>query len=221
MPHSLSVDPIPRTTGFSAEFLGAIKNAAYYLQLTLQSPTEDVSEMLQVLEREVVRATDIIQSVLGFARSEPLARRDVSVNQVLRSALGGIGVPSNVTVVWQLDDALPVVQGDETQLGSVVSNLVQNASQAMPDGGWITMRSGVEDGDWVTVAVSDTGTGISREHLARLFELLYSTKEGGVGLGLALAKMLVIAHGGAISVESQEGVGTTFTVRLPIGQARR
>ena len=99
----------------------------------------------------------------------------------------------------------------------VDGNLIRNAVQAMPDGGRLTLSSRA-DAEWVRVSCRDTGVGIPPENLERIFEPLFTTKAKGIGLGLALVKTLVEAHGGTIKVESEPGTGSTFTVHLPLGE---
>jgi signal transduction histidine kinase len=118
--------------------------------------------------------------------------------------------------VSQLDETLPPIQADPSQLGQVFGNLLLNAVQAMPGGGRLVVRSEASGPDWVAVSFTDTGVGISAEGLARLFEPLFSTKAKGIGLGLPLSKTLVEGHGGKIQVQSELGKGSTFTVRLPV-----
>ena len=117
-----------------------------------------------------------------------------------------------------------MIWADPEHLRRVVGNLVNNAVEAMPDGGQLSVETslvaeeaGARDRDMV-ITVSDTGIGIPEEHLERIFEPLFSRKTKGIGLGLALVRTLVEAHGGTVGVESQVGVGTTFTVRLPVGE---
>ena len=202
--------------------LGAIKNTAYLLHLVLEEPEEVVKEALDILEREVQAAEQIVNSLLDFARTGAPARRAVSANLVVQEALSRISVSDTprVEVVCQLDETLPTLLADPDQLGRVYINLILNAIQAMPDGGRLTVSSRGDPGDrpeWVIVSVSDTGVGIPEESLPELFEPLYTTKAKGIGLGLVLVKDLVERHGGTVEVESDSvpGKGSTFSVRLP------
>ena len=112
------------------------------------------------------------------------------------------------------------VEGDWHRLDQVIGNLVANATRYTPEGGQITLGA-IREGDSILVAIQDSGEGIPEEDLPFVFDRFWkgdksrSRSSGGSGLGLAIARQLVTAHGGAISVESQEGEGTTFTVRLP------
>jgi signal transduction histidine kinase len=143
---------------------------------------------------------------------------------VVQEALSRIAVPENVEVVSQLDGTLPIILADPDQLGQVFGNIILNAVQAMPQGGQLVVKTSevsekLPKSEWVAVSFTDTGVGISEESLGKLFEPLFTTKAKGVGLGLAVTKALVEGHGGTIEVKSEVGVGTTFTVRLPISSS--
>jgi PAS domain S-box-containing protein len=201
--------------------LGAIKNAAYFLNLALPKPEPEVKETLDILHREVAASERIIGSLLGFARPRPPARQPVEINALVREALARTALPENVRVVTHLGEALPAIPADPDQLVQVFGNLILNAAQAMPDGGRLTVETRVEpEVEWLAVSVADTGMGISPENLGKLFEPLFSTKAQGIGLGLALSKTLVENHGGRIEVRSEVGAGSIFTVKLPINQQK-
>ena len=214
--------------------LGAIKNAAYFLNMAIEEPEAEVKETLKILENEVATCERTISSLLDFARPKPLARQKVKVNEVIREVLSRSAVPDNVEVLSEIDESLPAILADPDQLAQVFGNIVLNAIQAMstwadgaadrPDGGRLVVKtsaSSVEPSEapgpgWVTVSFTDTGAGIGEQELGKVFEPLFTTKAGGIGLGLAVSKMLVEGHGGSIQVESQVGKGSTITVRLPI-----
>jgi signal transduction histidine kinase len=158
----------------------------------------------------------IISSLLDFARTKPPTQRKVDINEVVQEALSRTVVPENVEVVSQLDEGVPIIQADPDQLGHIFGNIILNGIQAMSEGGRLVVRSEVSSSEWVAVSIADTGVGIPEENLGKLFEPLFTTKAKGVGLGLAVTKTLVEGHGGIIEVKSEEGVGSTFTVRLPM-----
>ena len=200
--------------------LGAIKNAAYLLNLSLQSSDPDIQETLQILNRQVDASDRIITSLLDLARPKPPFRRATDLRDTIDAALSQAMIPENVTVCRQCDDALPVLLADPAQLEIVFHNLIRNAVQAMPNGGQLTIATRGSD-DEVSIAFSDTGGGIAPEDLAKIFQPLFSTKSRGLGIGLALGKLLVDGHHGRIDVTSQVGAGTTFVVCLPrSGQAQ-
>lgn len=196
--------------------LGAIKNAAYFLKMALEKPEPEVKETLKILEKEVATSERIISSLLGFARPKPPTRRKVDINEIVQEALSRIRTPEHVEVVRKLDEALPAILADPNQLDQIFGNLILNAIQAMPEAGYLVIKSEVRNPGWVAISFADTGVGVPEDNLKRIFEPLFTTKAKGIGLGLALTITLVKQHGGAIEVESEAGKGSTFTVRLPI-----
>jgi hypothetical protein len=116
----------------------------------------------------------------------------------------------------ELAEALPAVRGNENRIQQVFFNLILNARDAMPSGGWLTLATSCRD-DTVVVEVKDTGHGIRREHIRRIYDPFFTTKGigAGTGLGLSVSYGIVQEHGGAIFVESAPGQGTTFQVTLP------
>ncbi|MFA5221780.1 MAG: PAS domain S-box protein [Methanoregula sp.] len=197
--------------------LGAIKNAAYFLNMVLENPEPDVKETLEIMTKEVTRSENILSSLLDFARPTILTLRKVRMNDVLAEAVTRNPIPENITLTRNPDDTLPEIMADPDKLLQVFTNLITNACQAMPAGGSLTVQSALSGEDRVSVSVTDTGTGITEEHMKRLFEPLFSTKAKGIGLGLVVTKAIVEAHQGSIDVRSEPGKGTTFTVTLPVG----
>jgi len=130
-----------------------------------------------------------------------------------------VTVPSNIKVANLVPKDFPQVVMDASMMRRVFSNLITNAIQAMPDGGVLEISSTIDD-DTVTVNVKDTGIGIPKENLEKLFQPLFTTKSKGQGLGLAVCKRLVEAHGGTIEVDSVVGKGSTFTIKLPLGKLK-
>ncbi len=197
--------------------LGAIKNAAYFLNMVLKEPDPEVKETLEILEKEVGTSEAIISSLLDFARAKSPTKRKISVNEILQETLSRITVPENVEVVQELDETLPKSLVDPDQLGQVFGNIILNGIQAMTEGGQLTIKSEAPAPGRVSVFITDTGVGIPEEQLEKLFEPLYTTRAKGIGLGLAIVKTLVEGHRGTIEVESEPGKGSTFTVKLPTG----
>jgi PAS domain S-box-containing protein len=195
--------------------LGSISNAVYLLRLILESPPPEVEEALDILQSEVGVAERIISSLLDFARTRAPNLGDVDLSNLLEEVLARENLPQAIQVVWHIQPEFPVVRADAAQLMQVFSNLVRNARQAMPDGGRLEIKVEASDYQWTRISITDTGIGIPEENKKRLFEPLFTTKVKGIGLGLALVRILVEGHGGKIEVESELGRGTTFTVCLP------
>ncbi len=167
---------------------------------------------------EARRAGDIIQDLLDFARQVRPRRVPMDINEVVRQTLSLTRARlerSGIVVEESYTEGLPLISLDSGRMKQVFLNLIQNAAQAMPKGGVLTVST-AREGDQVTVTVSDTGTGMSPEVLEHLFEPFFTTKPGGTGLGLPVSLGIVQEHGGRITVESAPGKGSSFTVWLPL-----
>lgn len=202
--------------------LGVIKGLAEEL---LEDPLEGAGaiEVYRQIRDNAARANSIVTDLLVFARQSPttMARRD------LRETIEGslrltdyLLRKGKVQVEKSLPSSAVYATYDPQQIQQVLINLIQNAVQAMPDGGTLRVRLGVEDSKAV-VAVEDTGSGISPQVMPRIFEPFFTTKpEGqGTGMGLAVSYGILTRHGGSIEVASEVGKGSTFTLRLPLDSA--
>lgn len=181
---------------------------------------------LQDAERGVMRARDLTQQLLTFARGGEPVRSAVRLPEVVREAANFALHGSKVRCEFAIEEGLWTAEVDKGQIGQVVQNLVINAVQAMPEGGvmHIAMRNQhvtpaavrqLEEGDYLCISISDTGTGIRPEHLERIFDPYFTTKQSGSGLGLATVYSIVRKHQGHIEVESELGRGTRFRFWLP------
>jgi len=179
---------------------------------------EEALGYLSKMESEVSRCSRIIRNLLDFARqTEPMLRLS-DINQVIEQVLAMVGHQAklqNIEVVKEFSPSLPKVMADFDQLQQIFTNLTLNAIQAMPDGGRLTIRSSAVDGE-VRIDVQDTGYGISKENMSKLFTPFFTTKakDKGVGLGLAVVHGIIERHKGRIKVQSEVGKGTTFSVYL-------
>ena len=194
--------------------LGVMSNAVYYLRMLREEGGTISDEYLDITSQEVQNAEKIISDLLDFAKIKSPSKGPVSVSEVVEEALARSGRSDDVEVIVQIPFDTPDLFVDPKQLVQVLRNLITNAGQAMPSGGRITIQATPRE-TMVAVSVTDSGTGMSEETLARLFEPLFTTKAKGIGLGLAVSKHLVEANGGSIGVESEEGKGSTFTVTVP------
>jgi PAS domain S-box-containing protein len=182
-------------------------------------PADPRAGLLEKIEKQTFRAAKIINNLLNFSRSGGVEFDTLDVNKVLLDVLSLIEhqlESANIKVRRELAEHLVPVRGNENRLQQVFFNLVLNARDAMPRGGWLTLMTRTDD-DAVVVEVKDTGEGIRREDIKRIYDPFYTTKGigRGTGLGLAVSYGIVQEHGGAIFVDSVPGKGTTFTVTLP------
>jgi nitrogen-specific signal transduction histidine kinase len=178
------------------------------------------------IERAAERATGLTRQLLTFARRQVLEPVLLDLNEVLRNLVPMLGrlIGEDVRIAILAADDLPAVMADRAQIEQVVINLAINARDAMPRGGTLTLETREVEGPHACLVVTDTGTGIERAVLDRIFEPFYTTKEVGRGTGLGLATVhgIVTQSGGRVDVYSEPGLGTSFKVLLPVaeGQAR-
>jgi len=199
--------------------LAAMQTAAAVLRRRLgENVDPDVHQALTVIREEVWEANRIITDLLDYARVKPPTAAIVSVEKLLAAALEGAPPPSRVTVKWDVASALNV-RVDERQVRDALGNLIRNAYEAMPQGGTLTV-SAHADAEEIVIAVEDTGPGLTRDTVQRLFEPLVTTKPLGLGLGLSTARALVENQGGSIRHATSRGTGgARFELRLPIPPA--
>ena len=208
--------------------LGIILQGMAYIRSTMDNET--LIDACGRIERSAIRANTIIQSLLDFARQRPPALKEVA----LRTLVEGILVMvehqmklKNVLIIRDFPPIVYTVNADANQMEQVLINLLVNASDAMKDGGTITVSIGpgaAADGTpWVEMTVADTGTGIPEEVLPRVFDPFFTTKEAGkgTGLGLSVTKGIVEHHGGRITMSSKAGEGTTVKIGLPCNLPER
>jgi signal transduction histidine kinase len=178
------------------------------------------------IQRSIARCDRIIGDLLEYIRTPELTRVSVHFDEWLREILAEHGLPPAVTLVEEYAAGDAIVRIDADRIRHVVINLIDNATQAlgeMPPGQGplrIAVRSALSGGA-LELSVGDTGPGIAPEHMARIFEPLFSTKSFGAGLGLPTVKQIVTQHAGTIDIASQPGHGTTVTIRLPVEQTLR
>jgi len=193
--------------------LNVVKTSVYYLVNARKPTPAKTAEHLQRIEKHVVLADGVITALSNFARTPVPSMQPFPVEQCVREAVDGNILPESVAVAIDCPPALPPALADAEQIRIVLSNLIRNAKDAMPEGGRLHITGRHRDGS-VEVAVLDTGVGIAPENLKHITEPLYSTKARGLGLGLALARAILDKNRGSLHVVSELGKGSTFTVRL-------
>jgi nitrogen-specific signal transduction histidine kinase/CheY-like chemotaxis protein len=201
--------------------MGNIEMARRHLR-----PDDKPYTRLAEAERAAVRARDLAQQLLTFSRGGAPVRQTVVMGQVINDAAALAVRGANISCTCDLPADLWPVHGDEGQLAQVMSNLIINACQAMPNGGIIRISGenmtvdstgdrALRPGRYVVISLSDTGSGIPAEHLPRIFDPYFTSRKTGSGLGLATVHSIIKRHGGAVRVESEVGKGTTFRIYLP------
>jgi signal transduction histidine kinase len=193
--------------------LGVIETSVYILKGRADGDERWLKHLSRIGEQLDV-ANGIITNLLDLIRNRPLVRGPVRLADVVVSAADALDRPAEVGLEQEGLAALPEVSGDAGQLRQVFVNLLQNAVQAAAPAGRVWVRGAHADGH-VEVAVEDTGPGVDEATRRRLFEPLITTKDRGIGLGLALVKRIVERHGGSVGYEHRTGGGARFTVRLP------
>ncbi len=178
-------------------------------------------EDLKMIINETIRCRRIVADLLNFARQQEVLAQECDINDILEQVIDGVShQPSfkSVEIASHFQSGLPLIQADQAQLMQVFVNLLNNAAEAMPGGGTITISTRRVDSQRIEIKVSDTGCGMPEENLAKLFTPFFTTKAvgKGTGLGLSIVYGIIKMHRGQITVNSQVGQGTTFTVTLPI-----
>jgi len=189
-------------------------------------PKGKAIERLEEAEKASVRARDLTQQLLTFASGGAPIKKIISIGKLIEDTVGFALRGSNVRPEFSLPDDLWAVKADEGQINQVISNIIINAIQAMPQGGIVNVEAKnlvisrrstlpLPSGNYVEINIRDYGTGIAKKHLARIFEPFFTTKQKGSGLGLATSFSIIKKHGGHITVESKLGAGITVHVYLP------
>jgi len=207
--------------GVAHEVNTPITGISSYAQMLLSEtqPDDPRYELLEKVEKQTFRASRIVNSLLDFSRDRPQEKRALELAPIIESALELLADrirKNGVDVEWTPPSESIKVFGEEGQIDQVVTNLVANAVDAMPQGGRLSLR--VEaDRQWIRVTVEDTGDGIAPQELEKIFQPFFSTKlgQGGTGLGLSISYNIVKRLGGEIRVVSEPGDGSRFILELP------
>ena len=202
--------------------------------MSLHHDDPDVRQKFdRVVPRELERVQGVIEDMMELARPAALNLEPTNLNEVLTQALELYeeqAATQGVKVAREFDPDLPFCNADRKRLHRCFSNLLANAIQAMPKGGDLAVHTslvsdvhaaaspaaGAPSDTMIRVTIADTGQGIPPDHLSRIFDPFYTTKEKGLGLGTAITHRIVEDHKGSIDVQSQVGLGTTFTIHLPV-----
>lgn len=207
-----------------------IKNPLSTVLLNLELLAEDIEQSeavtghrmlrkVETVQRECRHLQSILEDFLKFARVGELDLEPADLNEVVgefidffRTDAAGNGI--EISPHFQRD--LPEVRLDRALFRQVLMNFALNAKQAMPDGGLLELQTSARNGE-VMLELIDNGVGMDQETVQKIFQVFYSTKQGGSGLGLPTVRKIIEAHGGRITVDSEPGRGTRFTITLPAG----
>ncbi len=208
--------------------LAAIMNSVYLVKMTLDH--ENINyQNIESIEKAINRATNLTQQLLTFSRGGTPVKKTASVFDLIEESAEFALKGSNVKCEFIVSDDLWTVEVDEGQINQVIHNLILNADQAMPEGGTIRIKEEnyelgsdtglpLEQGRYLKIVIQDQGIGIEKEHLLKIFDPYFTTKEMGRGLGLSIIYSIIKNHEGLITVESEKGTGTTFTIYLPVSE---
>jgi PAS domain S-box-containing protein len=204
------------SAGIAHELRNPMAVIAGYLNLLAKNQDGAGRAVIKDVLAEIGGMNRIIGDLLTFARPTALNRTAVNMRELIETCVSTVlmakSADARIATVLELGEGNALV--DEVLMRQALGNLVQNAVEAMPDGGTLTVRS-QRDRELVII-IKDTGTGVPREQYRKIFLPFFTTKDTGVGMGLALTHKIITAHGGKVEVESKEGAGTKFTVTLPL-----
>jgi two-component system NtrC family sensor kinase len=207
--------------------LAIIRQEAEWIQLLLKKlggadkkELEELQGSVHQIVQQVDRCTEITRNLLDFARKRDPVIQAVEVNRVIDNMTMLVekeAKHNNITLVRHYDKTLPVIYSDAPQLRQVILNFLTNATYAIGKDGVITITTRLSGDDSVDIVISDTGGGIPEAHLSKIFDPFFTTKPSGqgTGLGLSICHGIIQRLGGRITVKSQVGQGTEFTITLP------
>jgi signal transduction histidine kinase len=199
--------------------LQAIQNTKYLIKENISKLPDssdvrrNVEPLLQRIDVSIQYSEGIIRNLKDFGNKEKPRQTTTDLNALIKKTLSKAILPEGIEVIEELTD-VPKIAVDEEMMGRVFMNLVTNAVQAMEDGGRLKVST-KKTKDFVEISFQDTGNGMSEGLIKKIFEPFFTTKAKGMGIGLAICKKFVEANSGIISVESEKGKGSKFTVKLP------
>ncbi len=209
-------------SGIAHELNEPLGNILGFAQLAKQCPSlpEQTVSDLEKIEKSSLYAREIVKKLLLFARQVPSNKVTLNINNIIKDSLyffEGKCEQSGIEVVINLSESLPSVTADPSQMTQVLINLVTNAIQAMPGGGRLEIKTCSAE-NCISLTVEDTGEGMNEETKKNIFNPFFTTKDvnQGTGLGLAVVHGIVSSHGGSINIDSKEGKGTRFEIRIPL-----
>ncbi len=224
MMHSEKLSALERlTSGITSEIGNPLTSVFSFLRVLMDMERDEFKkETLETIFLHMNRISDIIKQLSGFSRMLPVELKPIRVNSIVENSLSLIRYDKRIqgiTIMKDLAPDLPVLTTDVSRLSQVIVNLVLNAADAMPNGGTLTIRS-MAINKSIVIAFEDTGVGIDKGNLNRVFEPFYTTKRDGTGLGLAVSYSIIKQLNGSLTAESEINKGSRFVITLPINGER-
>jgi signal transduction histidine kinase len=173
-----------------------------------------LQESIRNIETNLYYIDKIVADLQDYSRPIVPLKQKIEIEKIIEHALTIVSIPDNIKILISLDKELPMIEADAVMMRRIISNLIQNAVQAMPKGGELSISARHKDYQ-VLISIGDTGEGMSMEAQGKIFTPLFTTKSKGQGFGLAVVKRLTEAQGGTVNYQTQQGKGTTFTIQLP------
>jgi two-component system sensor histidine kinase HydH len=213
----------------AAGLVHEIKNPLNAISINLQLLDEDLQELnaerdikmsrrVQLLQKEVCRLDNILSDFLRFAKKPVLHFEECDINEIIESVLDFVGpeaMQHSVRILKSFDTKLPKCNLDSNAIKQALLNVILNAQQAMSNGGELIVRTYQSDEN-VFIDITDTGVGIQKNKIDKIFQVYYSTKKTGTGLGLPTAKRIIEENKGSINIRSEDGKGSSFLIKLPV-----
>lgn len=213
----------------AAGLVHEIKNPLNAISINLQLLNEDLqdhnserdikmSNRVQLLQKEVCRLDNILSDFLRFAKKPVLHFEECDINEIIESVLDFVGpeaMQHSIRILKSFDTKLPKCNLDSNAIKQALLNVILNAQQAMSNGGELIVRT-YQSGENVFIDITDTGVGIQKNKIDKIFQVYYSTKKTGTGLGLPTAKRIIEENKGSINIRSEDGKGSSFLIKLPV-----
>jgi C4-dicarboxylate-specific signal transduction histidine kinase len=207
------------TAGIVDEIGNPLVSVFSFVQMLREKERDEFKrESLETIDLYTKRIADILKQLSGFSRMPPLERKPLKVNSIIEDVLSLVQYDKRVNdmiIMRDLSPDLPMIVTDGNHLSQVIVNIILNAADAMPDGGRLTIQSRAQDKN-IVLTFEDTGVGIPKQNLTRIFDPFYTTKEKGTGLGLAVSQNIIEKLGGSLAVKSESDKGSIFEITLPV-----
>ena len=182
-----------------------------------QNGANKVKEFLDVMDDEVEHSNRIITSMIDYARMPVHESEAADIQQLIDESIANAHLNDNIQVITEFDEDLPSVSLDGAMVSKALRAMIEKASESMPNGGNLEITA-KQDGGNLILDIQDSGHGLAPSELTKVLDLLFSTRNRGVGFGLPIALQVVRGHGGSLDIVSTPGSGTTVTITLPLSK---